>query len=413
MEPKKNSSRRHLMFGQCTNTISDTNTIKRIKDILEQALDNLREDSFKRFKRKLNCCPVPHGYNNISWNQLQNITVDDMVDLLISHYTAEHAPKLVIQIMEDINERQAGVHLQKLLKAVLPDPAVNVIEQTPWKRKQNENPSSVATLHRHLKKSRNKKSYKELLTFGLVCDEQENMDPELMNTQGKVNHLPKSALQNRLKPTSRKRPVLQININSVCAGEKSNGRFSVLTSSSDPQLYKTPTSLYVEEISTIPTPSRNKSFYNKNSSHGSKNSPSRNTMSTSSANCPSVFFQTDNDIVYISSPTNTQIPDIKLAHLEEEDVKLMLENHKGKPQIYVRYLFMHHVPFDIYQTWTRNTNFDGSRGKNAIPKNLRDDILERVQKEFSISKDECKTIIRKAINELLTHPRKYKLKILV
>ncbi|XP_044158785.1 uncharacterized protein LOC122944503 [Bufo gargarizans] len=98
-------------------------------------------------------------------------------------------------------------------------------------------------------------------------------------------------------------------------------------------------------------------------------------------------------------------PDIQLVDLTDTDIELMVKNHEKKVETFARYVFQHLVPFDIYQSWVKNTNFDGCRGKVALPGNLRDAIVMEVGKEFTLNK-ENKRKIKNTINELLRNQRR-------
>lgn len=97
-------------------------------------------------------------------------------------------------------------------------------------------------------------------------------------------------------------------------------------------------------------------------------------------------------------------PDIPLADLTDNDIEIMAGNHDGKVHRFACLLFKHFVPFDTYEQWTKNTNFDGCGGKYALPHNLHCAILNEVRKKFCL-KQKDKRQIKMAINELLRKPR--------
>lgn len=86
-----------------------------LRGILEEALMNLSNSSLKSFRRKLVHCEVPKQHKRIPWNKLEEADWEQVVDLIISYYTTEHAPQIVIEVLKDINERQACLDLKKFL----------------------------------------------------------------------------------------------------------------------------------------------------------------------------------------------------------------------------------------------------------------------------------------------------------
>lgn len=67
-------------------------------------------------------------------------------------------------------------------------------------------------------------------------------------------------------------------------------------------------------------------------------------------------------------------------------------------------LFKRLIPLNVYQKWAGMVNYDGSRGKNALPSNLRQAISDAVFRKFHPKAQDWKQI-RDRINELLRKKR--------
>ncbi|XP_005159755.1 zinc finger MYM-type protein 4 isoform X2 [Danio rerio] len=68
-------------------------------------------------------------------------------------------------------------------------------------------------------------------------------------------------------------------------------------------------------------------------------------------------------------------------------------------------LFRVIVPQTKYKEWASNTNWDGSRGKCALPVNLRSFIIDTVSQRFPGLSDVDRKCIKDRINEFLRSPR--------
>ncbi|XP_063785742.1 extracellular calcium-sensing receptor-like [Pseudophryne corroboree] len=71
---------------------------------------------------------------------------------------------------------------------------------------------------------------------------------------------------------------------------------------------------------------------------------------------------------------------------------------------YAKAIFQMHVPHELYLTWAKRVNFDGSRNKVAMPSNLRADIMRRCQEKFILGKAEINQI-KNTLNSILRMPR--------
>ncbi|XP_072554771.1 uncharacterized protein [Paramormyrops kingsleyae] len=103
------------------------------------------------------------------------------------------------------------------------------------------------------------------------------------------------------------------------------------------------------------------------------------------------------------------LPDVLLNHVSlETENKLYLDSTgpDGKPRAdrFAVLLFKRLIPLNLYQNWAGSVNFDGSRGKNALPNNLRQALSDAVGRRFNPAVRDWK-LIRDRLNELLRNRR--------
>ncbi|XP_063301940.1 uncharacterized protein LOC134601395 [Pelobates fuscus] len=98
------------------------------------------------------------------------------------------------------------------------------------------------------------------------------------------------------------------------------------------------------------------------------------------------------------------LPDIPLASMSVGLLNNFKMQSRGQPHRYAQLLFQHHVPYSVYKTWTHNTNYDGSRGKHALPKNLKRLIITETSAAFKLTPPVLKKI-KDTLNGLLRIPR--------
>ncbi|XP_053320716.1 uncharacterized protein LOC128492255 [Spea bombifrons] len=98
------------------------------------------------------------------------------------------------------------------------------------------------------------------------------------------------------------------------------------------------------------------------------------------------------------------LPDILLASMSAGLLNNFKMQSRGQPHRYAQLLFQHHVPYSLYKTWTHNTNYDGSRGKHALPKNLKRLIINETSMAFKMTPPVLKKI-KDTLNGLLRIPR--------
>ncbi|XP_043945680.1 lysine-rich nucleolar protein 1 isoform X2 [Protopterus annectens] len=99
------------------------------------------------------------------------------------------------------------------------------------------------------------------------------------------------------------------------------------------------------------------------------------------------------------------LPDVELLNVSEDREKVLLTMSHGRPERFAVLLFEELVPLAKYMEWNQLVNWDGSRGKMAIPANLHTKVLETVGRYFKIDRAVVKDI-KKKVNELLRKPRK-------
>uniref|UniRef100_K7FF63 NACHT, LRR and PYD domains-containing protein 3 n=1 Tax=Pelodiscus sinensis TaxID=13735 RepID=K7FF63_PELSI len=76
-------------------------------------LEELEEEQRKKFKFKLNTTELREGYKNIPKGLLQKADVTDMVDLLMKYYQEEYAVEVVINVLDQINNKDLAERLRR------------------------------------------------------------------------------------------------------------------------------------------------------------------------------------------------------------------------------------------------------------------------------------------------------------
>ncbi|XP_039387508.1 NACHT, LRR and PYD domains-containing protein 3-like isoform X2 [Mauremys reevesii] len=83
------------------------------QDILLTILEELVEGQRKKFKLKLSDIQLRKGYANIPTGHLEKADVTDMVDLLIRYYQQEYAMEVVINVLDQINDKDLAERLRR------------------------------------------------------------------------------------------------------------------------------------------------------------------------------------------------------------------------------------------------------------------------------------------------------------
>ncbi|XP_076144370.1 uncharacterized protein LOC143126355 isoform X2 [Alosa pseudoharengus] len=101
-----------------------------------------------------------------------------------------------------------------------------------------------------------------------------------------------------------------------------------------------------------------------------------------------------------------QRPDVSLRHFGPEDHARLHTLSFGQVGRYGCLLFRHIISEENYKAWSKTTNWDGSRGKRALPQNVRTFVVATLKRHFpDMDRGELKECIDK-INEFLRTTRK-------
>ncbi|KAA0710947.1 Zinc finger MYM-type protein 4 [Triplophysa tibetana] len=98
-------------------------------------------------------------------------------------------------------------------------------------------------------------------------------------------------------------------------------------------------------------------------------------------------------------------PDFEITSPSKQLLKRLMNQSLGRPDRYGCLLFRAVLPEKLYAEWALTTNWDGARGKYALPLNLRQFIIESVCQRFpSLTRVDQKQV-KDRINEFLRSPR--------
>ncbi|OCT89482.1 uncharacterized protein LOC108711335 isoform X2 [Xenopus laevis] len=142
------------------------------------------------------------------------------------------------------------------------------------------------------------------------------------------------------------------------------------------------------------------------------NLPKTSSVNMPSVKCPAFIIvskvseqnQTNYESLRSPDTVGDPLPDIPLAAMTTGILNNFKMQSRGQPHRFAQLLFQHHVPYSLYKTWTHNTNFDGSRGKHALPKNLKRVILNETSSAYKMTPVVLKKI-KDTLNALLRIPR--------
>ncbi|OCT59028.1 hypothetical protein XELAEV_18001518mg [Xenopus laevis] len=95
-------------------TEKEKKTESRIWNNMVETFENLDSRSFTKLKHKL-IYKSPAGMKPITWRQVEEAREHELVNIIIRHYTIKHGPQMTVEILEEINERQASEELQAAL----------------------------------------------------------------------------------------------------------------------------------------------------------------------------------------------------------------------------------------------------------------------------------------------------------
>ncbi|XP_071971447.1 uncharacterized protein [Engystomops pustulosus] len=98
------------------------------------------------------------------------------------------------------------------------------------------------------------------------------------------------------------------------------------------------------------------------------------------------------------------VSDFTLPVLDSTKLNYIKKKACNEPHRFAHLLFKELVPYDVYQTWIHKVNYDGSRGKQALPENLRKVIIKETRNRFIVTTEVAKRI-KDTLNALLRMPR--------
>lgn len=105
------------------------------------------------------------------------------------------------------------------------------------------------------------------------------------------------------------------------------------------------------------------------------------------------------------SPPGSCHPDLQFCPPTLEHSDILMMQSRGRPDRYGCLLFRAVVPEQRYAEWATTTNWDGSRGKFALPMNIRQFITNTVSQRFPHMSSADSKRIKDRVNEFLRSPR--------
>ncbi|OCT59060.1 uncharacterized protein LOC108703891 [Xenopus laevis] len=380
---------------------------------LVTVFENLNIKSFRALTQKLLYRPPPKKCKKIARSELEDVDANKLADLFIRYYTTEHAGQFAVGLLADINEKQLSKELEEALKEVenctcdkkdkttqtspslhSSSAAQDINPATDW---ESTDPAQVLNKSEKTPGRQGNPKYSHLVTI----------------TQSHKRHK-RGRQDEEIEPLSKKHQTTNISFESLYCNEKplfeetqiqisrcGSNLENPVEGTSHPQISRLHISQQEGNIKVIST---TEITFAPTNIAIIPSSPSRPVSVRQDINTSPLTVRTNQPDVNKIAPRGRALPDIKLQALKKFDLQIMKEHHNGKPHIYAKLLFQHFVPYDTYKTWTQNTNFDGYRGKNALPNNLRVAILKQIWKLFQLTKKD-RVEIKRTINGLLANPR--------
>ncbi|XP_018953670.2 uncharacterized protein LOC109083330 [Cyprinus carpio] len=105
------------------------------------------------------------------------------------------------------------------------------------------------------------------------------------------------------------------------------------------------------------------------------------------------------------TPPGSCHPDLQFSPPTLEHTDIMMIQSRGRPDRYGCLLFRAVVPEQRYAEWATTTNWDGSRGKFALPMNIRQFVTSTVSQRFPHMSSADSKRIKDRVNEFLRSPR--------
>ncbi|XP_057199456.1 zinc finger MYM-type protein 4 isoform X2 [Triplophysa rosa] len=103
--------------------------------------------------------------------------------------------------------------------------------------------------------------------------------------------------------------------------------------------------------------------------------------------------------------TGRSHPNLKITSPSKQQLKYLMNQSRGRPDRYGCLLLRAVLPKQLYAEWVSTTNWDGARGKLALPVNLRHFIIKTVSEKFPSLTSGDRKRIKDRINEFLRSPR--------
>ncbi|XP_052440698.1 zinc finger MYM-type protein 4 isoform X3 [Carassius gibelio] len=129
-----------------------------------------------------------------------------------------------------------------------------------------------------------------------------------------------------------------------------------------------------------------------------------------SAQSPMVDSKSEDAVAQCSDADSQQIepcchPDLEIRLPSEKQLELLFTQSRRRPDRFGCLLFRAVLPQRKYKEWASNTNWDGARGKFALPVNLRRFIIKSVSQRFPCLTSSDRKCIKDRVNEFLRSPR--------
>ncbi|XP_034747438.1 zinc finger protein 484-like [Etheostoma cragini] len=102
-----------------------------------------------------------------------------------------------------------------------------------------------------------------------------------------------------------------------------------------------------------------------------------------------------------------QHPDIEIRDVTPEEHLKLLWMSQGRADRYGCSLFRFITPEEKYRAWCVTTNWDGSRGKWALPRNLKAFLLHTLHQRFQPMAAREEKMLIDSVNEVLRTPRQF------
>ncbi|XP_074063567.1 pyrin domain-containing protein 1 [Macrotis lagotis] len=83
------------------------------RDVILEALENLNEDEFKRFKHRLGTQPLRKGFSSIPRGTLHSLDRLDLTDKIVCYYLEDYGMELTAEVLRAIGMLEEAVRLQQ------------------------------------------------------------------------------------------------------------------------------------------------------------------------------------------------------------------------------------------------------------------------------------------------------------